>query len=179
MTVGPGLRERLSPLAAGWYAGEHPWETCYGTPLRLAADARRFDVSPAWLSWHAAAVALELLEATGIEHVHEHDVALANTLRAGLDLEPGDSAIVSLAADDDAGERLARAGVKASVRTGRVRLSCHLYNDEHDVDRAVAALAPATRPPTSSATSMTANAARAESRVGRRADIMTRPGRRG
>ena len=33
---------------AGWYAGQHPWESIYGTPLRLAEDARRFDVSPAW-----------------------------------------------------------------------------------------------------------------------------------
>jgi selenocysteine lyase/cysteine desulfurase len=65
MVIRPSARERLAPVSAGWYAGEDPWETCYGTPLRLAADARRFDVSPAWLSWHAAAAALELLEATG------------------------------------------------------------------------------------------------------------------
>src|SRR5215207_1210534 len=141
MTVAPQMRDRLRPAAAGWYAGEHPWETCYGTPLRLAADARRFDVSPAWLSWHAAAAALELLEATGTERVHEHDLALANRLRAELDLEPGDSAIVSLSADAAAAERLARAGVKASVRAGRVRLSCHLYNDAGDIDRALEALA--------------------------------------
>lgn len=140
MTLIPRMRDRLGPVAAGWYAGEHPWVTCYGTPLRLAADARRFDVSPAWLSWHAAAAALALLEATGIERVHEHDVALANGLREGLDLERGDSAIVSLAAEAAAGERLARAGVKASVRAGRVRLSCHLYNDESDIDRALEAL---------------------------------------
>jgi selenocysteine lyase/cysteine desulfurase len=145
MTVASHVRDRLTPAAAGWYAGERPWETCYGTPLRLAADARRFDVSPAWFSWHAAAAALELLEATGIERVHVHDVALANRLRAGLDLEPGDSAIVSLPAGDAAGEQLARAGVKASVRAGRVRLSCHLYNDESDIDRALEALSGSAR----------------------------------
>jgi selenocysteine lyase/cysteine desulfurase len=140
MTVAERMRDRLHTPAAGWYAGEHPWETCYGTPLRLAADARRFDVSPAWLNWHAAAATLELFEATGIERVHEHDVTLANELRVGLGLEPGDSAIVSLAAGQAAGARLARAGVKASVRAGRVRLSCHLYNDESDIARALEAL---------------------------------------
>jgi selenocysteine lyase/cysteine desulfurase len=144
MSVAPHLRDLLNPSAAGWYAAEEPWETCYGTPLRQASDARRFDVSPAWLNWHAAAAALELFEATGIERIHHHDVALANRLRAGLGLEPGDSAIVSLAAGEAAGERLAAAGVKASVRAGRVRLSCHLYNDDRDVDRALEALSGST-----------------------------------
>ena len=140
MTIAPELRDRIVPLAAGWYAGEHPWDTCYGTPLRLASDARRFDVSPAWLSWHAAAATLELFEAVGLGRIHEHNLALANRLRTGLGLEPGNSAIVSLDAADEETERLAGAGVKAAVRANRVRLSCHLYNDEADVDRALEVL---------------------------------------
>ena len=140
MTIAPELRDRIVPLAASWYAGEHPWDTCYGTPLRLASDARRFDVSPAWLSWHAAAATLELFEAAGIGRIHEHNLALANRLRTGLGLEPGESAIVSLDALDDATKRLAGAGVTAAVRTNRVRLSCHLYNNEEDVDRTLEVL---------------------------------------
>jgi selenocysteine lyase/cysteine desulfurase len=141
MTVAPDFRDRLVPLAAGWYAGEHPWESCYGTPLRLASDARRFDVSPAWLSWHAAAAALELLETIGIESIHDHDLELADRLRTGLGLEPGDSAIVSLNTSPGSEAALARAGVRASIRAGRVRISCHLYNTAHDIDRALEALA--------------------------------------
>ena len=141
MTIAPELRDRIVPLAAGWYAGEHPWDTCYGTPLRLASDARRFDVSPAWLSWHAAAATLELFEAAGIGRIHDHNLALANRLRTGLGLEPGDSAIVSLDAADETTQRLAGAGVKAAVRANRVRLSCHLYNDQEDVDRTLEVLA--------------------------------------
>jgi selenocysteine lyase/cysteine desulfurase len=140
MTLSQSAREALVPVSAGWYAGPDPWETCYGTPLRLADDARRFDVSPAWFSWHAAAEALEVLEATGIERIHDHDLALANRLRVGLGLAPGDSAIVSFDGGADAAARLAQAGVRASVRAGRVRLSCHLYNGEADVDRALEAL---------------------------------------
>jgi hypothetical protein len=45
------------PLAAGWYAGPDPWTTVYGLPLRLAADARALDVSPAWLG-HVGAAAV-------------------------------------------------------------------------------------------------------------------------
>jgi selenocysteine lyase/cysteine desulfurase len=140
MTIAPELRDRIVPLAAGWYAGEHPWDTCYGTPLRLASDARRFDVSPAWLSWHAAAATLELFEAVGLGQIHEHNLALANRLRTGLGLEPGDSAIVSLDAADETTERLAAAEVKAAVRANRIRVSCHLYNDANDVDRTLEVL---------------------------------------
>ena len=43
----------------------------------------------------AALPALELLDAVGVEAIHEHDVGLANRFRAGLGLEPGNSAIVS------------------------------------------------------------------------------------
>jgi len=41
----------------------------------------------------------------------------------------------------DAAARLAAAGVRAAVRAGRVRLSCHLTATAGDVDRALEALA--------------------------------------
>jgi selenocysteine lyase/cysteine desulfurase len=134
---------RLRPNAAGWFAGDHPWESCYGGPLRLAPDARRFDLSPAWMSWLGQCPALELLVDVGIDRIHRHDVALANRLRAGLGLPAGRSAIVAVDAPPGAAERLAAAGVMASLRAGRLRLSCHLYNDEADVDRALELLVPA------------------------------------
>ena len=58
-------------------------------PLRLAADARRFDISPAWLSWVGATPALELLCDLGVGSTHAHDLRLANRLRAGLGLPAG------------------------------------------------------------------------------------------
>jgi selenocysteine lyase/cysteine desulfurase len=138
--VRPQAAEALTPHLAGWYAGEVPMETLYGGPLRLAADARRFDVSPAWLSWVGQAPALELLEQVGIAAIHAHDVALANRFRAGLGREPGDSAMVSVALDDAARERLRRAGVMAAGRGGGLRFSFHLYTTEAHVDRALEAL---------------------------------------
>src|SRR4029453_6779476 len=94
-TVSPQLQERLTPHAAGWYAGEDPHASYYGPPLRLARDPRRFDVSPAWFPWVATAQTLEVLLDIGVEAIHEHDLRLANRFRAGLGLPPGDSAIVS------------------------------------------------------------------------------------
>ena len=140
MAVRPERLERLEPLAPGWYAGEDPWASIYGPPLRLAGDARRFDLSPAWLSWVGAAPALELLERLGAERIRDHDVGLADRLRAGLDMPPGGSAIVSVRVPG-AGERLARAGLRTAQRAGGARLSFHLYNTEEDVDRALEALA--------------------------------------
>lgn len=140
LTVRPDVRDELVPTSAGWYAGEDRWSSIYGLPLRLAADARRFDVSPAWHSWVAAGPALELLVEVGVPVLHRHSVDLANRFRTGLDLEPADSAIVSLAVDDSAAPALHAASVVTSVRGGRLRLSFHLATSERDVDTAVAAL---------------------------------------
>ncbi len=137
--LSPRIRERLVPHAANWYAGEDPHASYYGPPLRLAADARRFDISPAWFCFVGAAPALELLGEIGLPAIHDHNVRLANRFRAGLGLPPGDSAIVSVDVPD-AAEKLARAGVRAAVRAGRVRASFHLYTTEDDVDLALSAL---------------------------------------
>jgi len=130
--VRPDRLGMLRPLYAGWYAGDDPWTSIYGPPLRLASEARRLDISPAWLAWVGTVPALELLAEVGIAAIHEHDVALANALRGRLGVPPGDSAIVTVAADG-ALERLRAAGIKASVRAGAVRLSFHLHNTEADV----------------------------------------------
>lgn len=137
--VRPERLGRLRPLYAGWYAGEDPWTAIYGPPLRLAKDARRLDISPAWLTWVGTVPALDLLAEVGIDAIHRHDVALANAMRARLGLPPGDSAIVTVAADDGLA-RLGAANIKAAVRAGAVRLSFHLHNTEADVDAVARAL---------------------------------------
>ena len=137
--VRPERLGMLRPLYAGWYAGDDPWTSIYGPPFRLAKDARRLDISPAWLAWAGTVPALELLAEVGIAAIHRHDLALANALRGRLGLPAGDSAIVTVAADGGL-ERLGAAGIKASVRAGAVRLSFHLHNTEADVDAVARAL---------------------------------------
>ena len=137
--VRPERLEMLRPLYAGWYAGDNPWTSIYGPPLRLATEARRLDISPAWLAWVGAVPALELLAEVGIASIHQHNVRLANALRERLGLPEGDSAIVTV--PTAAGlERLRAAGVRASVRAGAVRLSFHLHNTDTDVDAIARAL---------------------------------------
>jgi selenocysteine lyase/cysteine desulfurase len=139
MAVRPDRLEELRPNAAGWYAGEDVWSSIYGGPLRLAATARRLDVSPAWLSWVGTVPSLEIIERIGVEAIGAHDVGLANRVREGLGMPAGASAIVRIEAPI-AAERLAAAGIRASVRAGAARLSFHLHNTQADVDRALEAL---------------------------------------
>ena len=140
LAVTPELAERMVPLLAGWFAGEDPGDSYYGLPLRLAKDARRFDLSPGWFSWIGTATSLAVVESIGAAAVHAHDVALANRFREGLGLPPGHSAIVMLDGRPDAAERLARAGIRASTRAGSVRAAFHLYTTGADVDTALNAL---------------------------------------
>jgi selenocysteine lyase/cysteine desulfurase len=143
LTVRPEVADRLRPLHAGWYAGEDVWASCYGPQMTLARDARRFDVSPAWLAWTGLAPALELFAAHDPHAVAAHDVGLADALLAGLDLEPRGSAIVSL--PDPTGDlhaRLTSAGLRVAGRAGGVRLAFHVWNDDADVARALDALDP-------------------------------------
>lgn len=140
LTVRPARLEELVPRHAGWYAADEPMATLYRPPLRLAADARRLDVSPAWMSWVGAAPALAVLEDVGVAAIHAHDVGLANALRDGLGIAPGESAIVALELDARARDRLAAAGITAAGRGGSLRLGFHLYNSRDDVERTLDAL---------------------------------------
>jgi selenocysteine lyase/cysteine desulfurase len=139
LTVSDRLLADAVPHSAGWYAGDEVHSSYFGPPLRLAHDARRFDLSPAWFSWVGTAPALELIEAIGVQAIHDHNVALANRFRAGLGIEAANSAIVS-ADVPDAAARLQRAGIVAAMRGGRLRTSWHVYNDESDVDQVLEAI---------------------------------------
>ncbi len=139
MVVGDALQEAIVPHSAGWYAGADVHSSYFGPPLRLATDARRFDTSPAWFSWVGTHPAIELVNRIGVDAVYAHDVALANRFRAGLGMAPSDSAIACVDIPD-AAERLERAGIKAAVRGGRLRVSCHVYNVAADVDAALDAI---------------------------------------
>ncbi len=129
----------LRPVFAGWYAGEDVWRSIYGTPLRLAASARRFDVSPAWLSWIGSVPALEIIADAGVAAIHRHDLMLADQARGLLDLPPSGSAIVTVPLAD--ASSLSVRGLTASVRADSVRVGFHIYNDASEV----AALAEAVR----------------------------------
>jgi selenocysteine lyase/cysteine desulfurase len=139
MVLKEELADTLTPSQAGWYAAANPLTDQFGLPLRLADSARRFDTSPAWFSWVGTEPSLRLINEIGVETIHEHDLRLANRFLEGLGEPPSNSAIVT-SAIEDAPEKLARAGIMAAARAGRLRASFHLYNTEADVDAALNAL---------------------------------------
>lgn len=138
MTVRPSRLQHVRPINAGWFAGEDVWQSVYGSPLRLASSARRFDVSPAWLAWVGTQAALELIADVGVEAIQSHNLALAGGLREQLELPGSASAIVRIPAAE--AETLAAHGIQSAVRGGSVRVGFHLYNDAADVDTLVNAL---------------------------------------
>lgn len=132
------------PIFAGWYAGEDPWSTVYGPPLRLASDARAYQVSPAWLGSVAAAQAMDLLDQIGTQAIYAHNLELAHAFCEGMGIPPQNSAIVSIPTDVTP-EILVQDGIVAAFRDGKLRLSFHLYNDFNDLEAVLHALASSRR----------------------------------
>ncbi len=143
LTVSPRLAADMPALFAGWYAGQDPWSSCYGSAVELASDASRFDVSPAWQAFVGAEPALALFASLDARELHDHATALATEFRTrlGLPLPERASAIVTWA-DPDGRDlaRLTAAGISASGRAGRARVAFHVFNDRDDVDHAAVAL---------------------------------------
>ncbi|MEW1779374.1 aminotransferase class V-fold PLP-dependent enzyme [Streptomyces sp. NPDC086777] len=137
----------LTPLLAGWVAGEEPWLSCYGPVAELAHSARRFDLTHALFTFAGLRRSLDLIEELGMTAVHAHDVGLADRFRAGLAAlghepvpAPG-SAIVSVPGLGGRQPALSRAGIEVSDRAGNLRAAFHLFNTPADVDRLLDALA--------------------------------------
>ncbi|HSK17398.1 MAG TPA: aminotransferase class V-fold PLP-dependent enzyme [Gaiellaceae bacterium] len=140
--VRPDRRAEIEPWTAGWKSRPDPYEDYYGLH-ELTPDARRLDVSLAWLSAAGGRRSLELLSSLGMEKIAAHDLSLAQAFAERLALPKPESPIVRLEVADAGGaeRRLADAGLRCAVRAGSVRMSFHLYNDEADVELAAGALA--------------------------------------
>ena len=135
MTVSEDFGALMTPLQAGWYAGEDVWKSVYGPEMRLASDARRFDVSPAWQAWIGAEQSIALFAGLDVGEVWARTSTLGAALCEGVGIPPQQQAIVTWpdASGDDL-RRLTDAGIRVSGRAGRLRASFHLWNDETDVE---------------------------------------------
>lgn len=141
LTLSERIEPFVTPLQAGWYAGEDVWRSTYGPEMHLAHDVRRFDVSPAWQAWVGAEQSLALFASLDIAEIWELTVRLGDALCDALGIPQQHQAIVTW--PDESGRdlgKLVAAGVRASGRAGRLRASFHLWNDASDVDAVVAAL---------------------------------------
>jgi len=126
----------------------------YFTDISYVPDARRFDMGERdhFISMEMASIGMEMMADWGAAAIAERLQMLTERIAAGLRgtsvnlLDPCFRAphILSLGFDNGmpAGliEDLAAEGVYVAPRLGRMRISPHVYNDEVDVDRFVAAL---------------------------------------
>lgn len=135
----------IEPWLAGWKAHRDPYGAFYGGPRDLADTARRLDISLPWQVAAGARASLSLVAELGVGRIAAHDLALATRFCRALALPDPESPIVQvrLAGAEATAAELRRIGLRCSVRAGALRFAFHLYNDDEDVDRAVAALAPA------------------------------------
>lgn len=127
----------------------------YFADVGYVSDARRFDMGERdhFISMEMAAIGMEMLGAWGPVAVTERVAMLTRRLDEGLhglamtmpDRRFRAPHILSLAFDGGLPpgliEALAADDVYVASRLGRMRVSPHVYNDETDVDRFVAALA--------------------------------------
>lgn len=135
LTLSERFDPLLTPLQAGWYAGDDPWTNVYGPSMSLASDARRFDVSPAWQAWVGAEPAIALFAGLDIAEVWALTSSLGDALCDAVGIPQQHQAIVTW--PDASGEdirRLIEAGIRISGRAGRLRASFHLWNDLSDVE---------------------------------------------
>lgn len=125
----------LTPLQAGWYAGDDVWTSTYGPAMNLATDARRFDVSPAWQAWIGAEQSIGLFAGLDIAEVWAWTSGLGDALCEAVGIPAQRQAIVTWP-DASGGDlkKLIDAGIRVSGRAGRLRASFHLWNDLSDVE---------------------------------------------
>ncbi|HEX2501173.1 MAG TPA: aminotransferase class V-fold PLP-dependent enzyme [Methylomirabilota bacterium] len=137
----------------GWHSTDREDDWRRRTEYRLREDGSRFEAgNPPFLPVYILESALRTLDGLDPRAVEAHVLGLGGTLRAGL-AKLGLPVLTPEAPQERAGnivfatdrwadvERALRAaGVLVWAGDGRVRLSVHAYNDEADVERALAVL---------------------------------------
>ncbi len=155
------VAESLVPIHVARYGvALDAHETAYSDgPLEYAAGARRFDLGNYnYLGMTATRTALRLIEDVGVERIEAHVRRLARRLAEGLDAlgvpvvgGPNADGMVHVVSAGRLGggrhytaddpeinalhARLTEAGVVVALRSGIIRFSFGLYNDDTDVDR--------------------------------------------
>jgi selenocysteine lyase/cysteine desulfurase len=155
--VAPKLREVLEVSAPGWKNIEDaPFlEKQLQYNLRYAADARRYENSvPNLAGMYGLGASIDLFTGAGVQLINDWVLEVSAGVVEALEekgypvsssTRDGErSGIISADVPDGDAERvraaLAEKNVSCAVRDGRLRISCHLFNDWTDIERLVTAL---------------------------------------
>jgi selenocysteine lyase/cysteine desulfurase len=128
----------------------------YFGDLRHVADARRFDMGERdhFVSLPMASASIAYVQTLGVGHIRERLQAMTTRMASALAEVAGVRILdarfrvphilcLGFADGMPAGiiERLEAEKIHVAPRVGRIRISPHVYTDEHDVDRFTAAVA--------------------------------------
>jgi selenocysteine lyase/cysteine desulfurase len=159
--IRPSLRERLHLIKAYWLAmqtAEDLGKEVVEAEIREDLGARAYDIFGTANFFNAVplAVAVEHLMDLGLARIRKHDQELVDLFIAGLDrnqfaitspTESGErrSTLVFFSHRDRGRNKEVHAALRTSrvdvaFRGGSIRLAPHLYNGEHDIERALKAL---------------------------------------
>ncbi len=154
------MRERFTPVNAGWRAGADPFASFFGPRMELSSTASRFDCSISWLAAFGNVAALGIFDHFGSDAIYARNRHLETRLREALAdagwepvalAEENRSTIVRVPLGGREPARVVRAladqQVIGSARDGALRLSVHLYNHEDDINRLIATLEALNRSP--------------------------------
>lgn len=140
------LVESIRPTTTGWFADEEIF-AMDDRDYSPAPTAARFQAgTPPIPSVYAGLAGLRLVLAAGVEQtnarVRELTQALADGTSRRVATPEQRGALICVEVDDPAAavELLQQQGVVTSWRDNSVRFSFHFYNDERDVEAALAAL---------------------------------------
>ena len=148
LVADPAAGARLSAIAPGWKTAEGVDGLFGGRPRRGGALAR-CDTSQAWLSWIGAEAALGLLERLDPLEIESRAIALAERFEreavalGAVPVRAGAASqirVVRVADPRRVATDLAAAEVRARVTGDRLRIGVHGFNDDTDIDRALAAI---------------------------------------
>ena len=151
MWANPALTTKCAPLDVGWFSHANPFEFDIHN-FQYAPDAARFmGGTPNPAPFAMAANGIATIERTGVSAIHQHAQKLishfADAWRGGefiSHITPGERGAGVIIKPQDTQEsvnRLQCAGIGFDQRSGGIRLSFHLYNDENDIDALLNALA--------------------------------------
>lgn len=147
MYVAPEVRERLTPTVVGWRS-HHDWRNVdnlhHGSP-EFKSTAERYEGGGLpFPLLYAMEASINLMLEIGPAEIERRVLELAGAIRVvlsdlGAEVNGGASQIVSARLPGQDPSRLAKElrarGVLVSARSGRLRVSPHLYNNEEDIER--------------------------------------------
>jgi cysteine desulfurase / selenocysteine lyase len=155
--VTPRLRESLAVAVPGWKSIENVTDVTHQLDyqLTLAHGARRYESGTQNISgMYGMGASIDLFSGVGTDVIGQHVLAMSALVAEQVEargyhvvssLTPAErSGIVSVDCGGrpaaDVAAALKEAAVMCSVREGRLRISCHLFVEEDDVQRLTAAL---------------------------------------